>query len=112
MTCPTCGRTSAPDAETGYDGGDYCSEACEIEARPVRHLVEVERAGRRWQPATLGGHLLGFDEPQRADFMRGVLTLRRFALPVRVVETRERDAELRVRATPDAREWLTREERR
>jgi hypothetical protein len=29
MTCPTCGKHSPPDPETGYNGGDYCSAECE-----------------------------------------------------------------------------------
>jgi hypothetical protein len=43
--CPTCGKTSWPDPETGYDGDDYCSAACEEADQPKPQAFPTEGWG-------------------------------------------------------------------
>jgi hypothetical protein len=39
--CPTCGKTSPPCPETGYDGDDFCSEKCEEKAMSDSGIDEL-----------------------------------------------------------------------
>jgi hypothetical protein len=43
--CPTCGTTSPPCPETGYDGDDSCSAECEETAidNATNSLLRVRR---------------------------------------------------------------------
>lgn len=98
--CPGCGAQAPPDRETGYDGADPCSAACEESLRPERFLVEVE-VQARWVPAATGtvlsGRLLLFEDQREAGWWAAMLNARRGMLAYRVTATRETDAEIRRR---------------
>jgi endogenous inhibitor of DNA gyrase (YacG/DUF329 family) len=44
MKCPTCGKESPHDPETGYDGNDYCSRECEEIAIEIDAQSAIQEA--------------------------------------------------------------------